>query len=140
MRRADEDGEDDWCWEEEFEGELADTTKVREQNTARETMYLVASPWEDGWEHWKPYRELRLNWVWSGIDEGWQQNASEVWQLAYDVKAKGKKAEELEDDDLLTDHERKKREREEAGGGGRRRRRRRRGRGRGRGDGGGGAG
>ena len=111
---VDEDGEDDWCWGRSLRAS-SPTRRKREQNTARETMYLVASPWEDGWEHWKPYRELRPNWVWSGIDEGWQQNASEVWQLAYDVKAKGKKAEELEDDDLLTDHGARRSESEEEG-------------------------
>lgn len=69
---VEETGEDDWCWEEQFD-ERSDEAKRAEVVTevARENVYFVVSP-GDKLRIWVPYKELRPNWVWKSPEEGWE--------------------------------------------------------------------
>ncbi|KAL1508490.1 hypothetical protein AB1Y20_004591 [Prymnesium parvum] len=87
---VEEDGVDDWDWEE------------RALQYATEVMHLVVD--SCGLESWKTLKELRPNWVWWSIDDGWSIDDEETWQEVYSaisISESGSAAEVKDDDDIL---------------------------------------
>ena len=67
---VDEAGEDEWCWEEEFDANAKRATVAAvAANLAERTMWLVISPHEN-LRLWKSSQELRPNWEWRGARGG----------------------------------------------------------------------
>ena len=75
---VDEAGEDEWCWEEEYDAS-ADRPVVATfaSNLAERTMWLVMSP-QENMHLWKSSCELRPNWEWRGSEEGFIERATLV--------------------------------------------------------------
>ena len=74
-RRVPQAGEDEWCWEEEYD-EAADSAKLAqvETDTAEVNCYYCVA--RGGWRMWKAARELRPNWAWRGVETGWEVSES----------------------------------------------------------------
>ena len=77
---VDEEGEDEWCWEEEFE--LTDDAVILPPiEQAGEPMFFVCAAGSSGTacslQGWEPLSELRPHHVWGGLEDGWtvEENA-----------------------------------------------------------------
>ena len=78
---VDEDGEDEWCWEDEFL--LTDDALLLPPiEQASEPMFFVTACGTSGTavslQGWQPLSELRPHAVWSGPEEGWALEANAV--------------------------------------------------------------
>ncbi len=94
---VDEEGEDEWCWEADFE--LTDDAVILPPiEQASEPMFFVCAAGSSGTarslQGWEPLSELRPHWVWCGVEDGW---ALEANALISGVKARGADREEGEE-------------------------------------------
>jgi len=96
---VEEAGEDDWCWEEQFDEKRDEATRAEVvTDLAKETVYYVVTP-GDKFRMWKPLREIRPNWEWASPEEGWkvgeqlrmpgQERAAEVTEQDTDSDSDG---------------------------------------------------